>query len=111
MQSRNPLLPLAKTLFYKDFLCTPAFGVKFQGQKLHSEGQLLAFQGQKSGAKWVLPRISGAKMYSFRGKNWRVESRGFLFGGQISGAINPLLVIKWLKCFMIVEIWICYKFL
>ncbi|EAR4072299.1 hypothetical protein CLB55_12830 [Salmonella enterica] len=85
MQSRNPLLPLAKTLFYKDFLCAPAFGVKFQGQKLHSEGQLLAFQGQKSGAKWVLPRISGAKMYSFRGKNWRVESRGFLFGGKFQG--------------------------
>ncbi|EDE2561934.1 hypothetical protein GBG39_22620 [Salmonella enterica] len=56
-------MPLTKTLFYKGFSCDPAFRGKFQGQKWQSEGQLLAFQGQKSGAKWVLPRISGAKIW------------------------------------------------
>lgn len=47
MYAEFQLLPLANSMFYKEFFSPILFGGKFQGQKLDFQGQLLAFQGQK----------------------------------------------------------------
>ncbi|CTU17035.1 Uncharacterised protein [Escherichia coli] len=47
MHARSPALPLAKLMFYKEFLSPILFRGKNEGQKLDFQGQLLAFQGQK----------------------------------------------------------------
>lgn len=47
MHAESLLLPLTKSMFYKEFFLPILFGGKFQGQKLDFRGQLLSFQGQK----------------------------------------------------------------
>ena len=87
MYAAFPLLPLAKLMFYKEFLSPILFGGQISGAKIRFSGAIIGISGAKMRGKITVPQNFRGKNIGFQGQKWDVESRVFLFRGKNSGAI------------------------